>query len=326
MGNLFWTGVASALLAAFLGSGWQLLTRHGLTTTLGPMEIALLRYGIPALVLAPVLWRTGLRPARLSWARLGVLVGGGGLPFGLLVLAGAQLAPAAHIGVFMAGTMPVFTALACWLVLKESIAPVRGVGFAAILAGVAWLGLAGAVSLPGAWRGDLLFLLAAFAWAGYTVAFRGSGLGAWQAAAVVNAWSLLALLAVLPWTGTQRLLTAPWTDIAMQAMGQGVLAGLLGQIAYMAAVTHLGSARAALSSALVPPLTALGGAMLLREPVEAATWWAAAIVAGGIVLASGAWRPGGFLRSSGHGLPQPPRPRPAAPAAPREGPHGRGLP
>lgn len=287
MSNALWTGVAAALMAAVLGSAWQLLTRHGVTTTLGPVEIALMRYGIPAVVLLPVLWRVGLRPAQVSWGRLAVMVTGGGLPFGLLVLAGARLAPAAHIGVFMAGTMPVFTALAALLVVRERISPVQALGFAAILAGVAWLGLSGAASVPGAWRGDLLFLLAAMAWAGYTVAFRGSGLTPWQGAAIVNTWSLAGLLLVLPWTGAGRLLTAPWRDLALQALGQGVLAGVLGLVVYMVAVKHLGSSRAALSSALVPPLTAFGAGMLLGEPADASTWAAAALVAGGIVLASG---------------------------------------
>lgn len=284
--------MAAALMAAVLGAAWQLLTRHGVTTSLGPIEIALLRYGIPALVLLPVLLRVGLRPTALSWRAHAMLVAGGGLPFGLLVLAGAQFAPAAHIGVFMAGTMPVFTALACLWLLGEPIARMRWLGFACILAGVAWLALAGTAQAPGAWRGDVLFLLAAVAWAGYTLAFRGSGLTPWQAAAVVNMWSLFGLLLILPWTGAARLFTAPWHDLALQAAGQGVLAGLLGIIVYMAAVARLGSSRAALSSALVPPLTALGASMLLGEAVGTATWWAAGLVAAGIGLASGGWRRG----------------------------------
>lgn len=289
MGSPHSIGIAAALLAALLGSAWQLLTRHGVTTSLGPVEIALLRYGTPAVVLVPVLWRIGLRPPSLSWGRLAMLVAGGGLPFGLLVVGGAQFAPAAHIGVFMAGTMPVFTALACRLLLGEPIAPLRCLGFAIILAGVAWLGFSGTAAAPGAWRGDLLFLLAAMAWAGYTLAFRGSGLTPWQAAAVINAWSVLGLLLLLPWTGASRLWTAPWGDVALQVAGQGVLAGLLGIIVYMTAVTHLGSSRAALSSALVPPMTALGASVLLAEPVDAGTWWAALAVTVGIVLASGGW-------------------------------------
>lgn len=288
MASSLWIGSLAALLAAALNSAWQLLTRHGVGTTLGPFDLAVLRYGIPALLLCPVLLRTGLRPRQVSWPCLALLVGGGGLPFGLLVLAGARHAPAAHMGVFVTGTVPVFTALACRLWLREAITPLRWLGLACMLAGVAWLGLAGTTQAPGAWRGDLLFLLAALAWAGYTLAFRASGLTPWQAGAVINGWSCLGLLLILPWTGGLQLAAAPWHEVLAQAAGQGVLAGLLGISAYMLAVSHLGSARAALSSALVPPLTAVGAAALLGEPAAASTWWAALLVACGIGLASGA--------------------------------------
>jgi drug/metabolite transporter (DMT)-like permease len=280
-------GIAAALAAALLGSAWQLLTRHGVTTTLGPIDIALLRYGIPALVLLPVLRRVGLRPRSVSWLRLACLVAGGGLPFGLLVLAGAQFAPAAHMGIFMAGTTPVFAALAGLLLLGERVQGARWVGFAIIASGVAWLGLSQFSMESSAWRGDLLFVLASLVWAGYTIAFRGSGLSPFEGAAIINAWSLLALLFLLPWTGLPHLMTAPWQDVAVQALGQGVLAGLLGLPAYMVAVKHLGSTRAALSSALVPPLTALGAGLLLREPTGVAVWGASLVVACGVALASG---------------------------------------
>ncbi len=81
-------GLLAALAAALIGSGWQIASRHGVTTTLGPLEIAVLRYGVPALVLLPLLLRTGLLPPGLPRRRLGLMVLGGGLPFGLLVLAG----------------------------------------------------------------------------------------------------------------------------------------------------------------------------------------------------------------------------------------------
>ena len=44
-------GVLAALAAALIGSVWQLASRHGVTTSLGPLELAVLRYGIPAVVL-----------------------------------------------------------------------------------------------------------------------------------------------------------------------------------------------------------------------------------------------------------------------------------
>ena len=42
-------GIGAALAAALIGSSWQLASRHGVTTSLGPLELAVLRYGIPVI-------------------------------------------------------------------------------------------------------------------------------------------------------------------------------------------------------------------------------------------------------------------------------------
>jgi drug/metabolite transporter (DMT)-like permease len=282
-------GLMAALAAALIGSGWQIASRHGVTTRLGPLELAVLRYGIPALVLLPLLRRTGLFPPGLPRPQLGLLVLGGGLPFGLLVLAGAQWAPAAHMGVFMAGSVPLFTTLGAWLAHGEHISGLRLAGLLLIAGGMAVFGASSffADAAP-SWRGDLLFVLAAMLWAVYTLVFRRSGLTPWQGAAVINSWSFLLLSPLLLWVGAPRLLTAPWTDVAWQALGQGVFAGLLGLVTYMVAIARLGAARASLSAALVPISTALGAAWLLGEPLCAGTVAACALVACGVALASGA--------------------------------------
>lgn len=281
-------GLLAALAAAFIGSGWQIASRHGVTTTLGPLEIAVLRYGVPALVLLPLLLKTGLFPRDLSRRRLGLMVLGGGLPFGLLVLAGMQWAPAAHMGVFGAGSVPLFTALGARLAHGERITGLRMAGLLLIIGGMAVFGASSLADAAQTWRGDLLFILAAMVWALYTLAFRGSGLTPWQGAAVVNTWSSLLLLPILLAFGVPRLLTAPWTDVAWQALGQGVVAGLLGLVTYMIAIARLGAARASLSAALVPLSTALGAAWLLGEPLGVGTLAACALVACGVALASGA--------------------------------------
>ena len=239
-------GLLAALAAALIGSGWQIASRHGVTTTLGPLELAVLRYGVPALVLLPLLLKTGLFPQGLPRRQLGLLVLGGGLPFGLLALAGAQWAPAAHMGVFMAGSVPLFTALGARLGHGERITGLRTAGLLLIGGGMAVFGASSLADAAQTWRGDLLFILAAMVWALYTLTFRGSGLTPWQGAAVINAWSSLLLLPVLLAFGAPRLLTAPWADVTWQALGQGVAAGLLGLVTYMMAIARLGAARASL--------------------------------------------------------------------------------
>lgn len=281
-------GLLAALAAALIGSGWQIASRHGVTTRLGPLELAVLRYGIPALVLLPLLARTGLFPPGLPRRQLGLLVLGGGLPFGLLVLAGAVWAPATHMGVFMAGSVPLFTALGAWRVFGERMSGLRLAGLLLIAGGMVLFGASSLADAAHTWRGDVLFVLAAMLWAMYTLAFRRSGLTPWQGVAVINTWSMLLLLPVLLVLGAPRLLTAPWTDVAGQALGQGMVAGLLGLVTYMIAIARLGAARASLSAALVPISTALGAAWLLGEPLTAGTLVACVLVASGVAFAGGA--------------------------------------
>ncbi|MET3394829.1 drug/metabolite transporter (DMT)-like permease [Variovorax sp. 1140] len=290
------TGLLAALAASFIGSAWQLVSRHGVTTTLGPIDLALLRYGIPALLLMPLWFGRKRFAPKASLPVLAVLVAGGGLPFGLLVLAGAQWAPASHMGIFMAGSLPLFTAIGAWLHKRQRIEGIRLAGLACIAIGMALFAadsFRGGTSSTG-WRGDLLFLAAAMLWAAHSLAFAHCGLTPWQGAAFVNGWSTLLLsMLVLPFAGVPKLLAAPWPDVALQATTQGVVAGLLGLVVYMVAVARLGAPRASLSAALVPVLTTLGAAAWMNEPVTGAALAALSLVVPGIVLASGAarWSP-----------------------------------
>jgi drug/metabolite transporter (DMT)-like permease len=287
-----WIGLLAALAAAAIGSSWQLLTRYGVTTSLGPLELATLRYALPALLLLPVLVKTGLLPKGVPRRVLLGLVVGGGLPFGLLVLAGAQWAPAAHIGIFMAGSVPLFTALGSLLRGGEPVGYWQILGYVLVALGLLAFGLGRVDTLALTWRGDLLLVLAGLLWSVHTLSFRRSGLSPWQGAALTNAWSALLLVPALGLVGVPRLLTAARVDVAVQAVGQGVLAGLLGLVVYLIAVTRLGAAKASLSAALVPTLTACGAAWWLREALTLQMLLALALTAAGLVLASGVVRYG----------------------------------
>lgn len=121
------------------------------------------------------------------------------------------------------------------------------------------------------------------------MAYRRSGLEPWHAAAVICVWS--AALALPLWLlsgGPPRLLAAPPGEVALQAVAQGVVAGVLGLACYGAAIRRLGAGLAATSGAAVPPLTALGGAWLLGEAPNAATLVGVVLVAAGLGLATGA--------------------------------------
>jgi drug/metabolite transporter (DMT)-like permease len=285
-------GLLAALAAALVGTSWQVATRHGVTTTLHPLDLALFRYGVPALLLLPLLLHSLGRPGLRSLGARGSLlllamVLGGGLPFGLLAMGGAAFAPVAHMGALLPGTIPLFTGLLAALALRDRLSPGRLAGFAVIAFGVALVaGKALMIRGDQAWIGDLLFLAAAAMWAVYTVTFQKSGLTPWQATAAVSTASAILVLPIWALSGgPERIAAAAWTDALTQAAAQGLLAGVAGQWTFALAVKHLGSTRAALSGALVPALAALGGWIVLGEQPDGPTLAGAATIAFGILVA-----------------------------------------
>jgi drug/metabolite transporter (DMT)-like permease len=249
----------------------------------------LLRYGIPALLLLPVAWRSGLLPRGVPRHVLALMLCGAGLPFGLVAMAGTRFAPSAHMGVLMAGASPLIAALLAWALWRERPDRSRALGLALMAAGVLLLGSASLASWAAdSWRGDLMFLLAATLWACYTLAFRHSGLGAWQAAALINLWSALALL---PWLLLRAAPLFADADIAWQVLWQGLLAGVLGLWTYSVAITRLGAANAAAFGALAPVVSAAGGWWWIGDRLSPVDLAAIACAVAGVVLASGVLAP-----------------------------------
>lgn len=279
-------GLALAFLTVILWASGLALTRFGVTRSLSLWDVAFLRLAIPALVLAPLLFRLARDFTRAQAGPAALMVFGAGIPFALVGSGGMLFAPAAHAGALMPGCMPLFTALLAVLVLKERLTRARLAGYAAIVAGAICVGgwnlFAGE---PGLWRGHLLFLAAGAMWAIYTIAYRHSGFTPWQGAAVVSVISLLLYAPVYFAWLSPRLLAAPPVEVALQLV-QGVISGLLSMLTYAGAVRRIGPSRAAAFSALTPALIALIGIPVLDEWPDAATWAGIALVGGGVAFAS----------------------------------------
>ncbi|WP_166802542.1 DMT family transporter [Microvirga pakistanensis] len=280
-------GFATVSIWAF----WIVGTRHAVMHHLPPAAVGLLRFGVPALVLAPVAWHIGLVPKGLTWMK-GLGLFGSGAPFFLVVALGMGFAPAAEIGPLLPGTMPLFVALIGWLVFRERLERIRIVGFLLILAGVVCIGGSGLLlSGTGAWRGHLLLLGGACLWGIYTHAYRRSGLSALQAAAVVGLWSFLILIPF----GAPPLAAAVRDGLGGAIVGQlllqGFLSGIVGIVLYGLAVDRLGASRAAALSPLSIVLAALIAVPTLGEIPGLAAMAGIALATLGVVLASGVLRP-----------------------------------
>jgi len=291
-------GSLAALASVLIWSGWIVFTRHGVTTDIPPVTLGLLRYAIPTLVMLPLLLRSAAAYRRAGWLKCAIMVCGSGAPFFLICSWGMTFAPAAHVGVMLPGVMPMFVALFALLLFGERFSGARLLGYGLVLAGVVALGGASLIEAGAAdWRGHILLLLSAASWAAFTLAFKRSGLTAWQAAALINAVSVVIMVTIDAFQGGPRLWDIPWQTVTTQGFAQGILSGLLALAAYSYAVSVLGASKASAFVSLTPALTALIAAMTLGEWPDGVTIAAVLVVGAGVALASGVVAGISFKRS-----------------------------
>lgn len=253
-------GHAAAAVAVAIWAGWIVLVR-GTAATLSPADVAALRYGAPALLLAPVWLRRGVAPAGVAPLRLAAMVFGWGAPFAWLAARGLRDADVALFAALAPGAMPLWAALIAAVALGARFGPAARAGLALIAAAAAlavWAAPADALA------GAPWITAAAIGWAAYTVAFRGAGLTPIEATAIVGFWSTLMLLPVAL-AGGITLHRLPLPELAAQFVLHGVVSGVVSVAAFALAIRELGAARAAAFAALVPGLAALLGWAALGE-------------------------------------------------------------
>ncbi len=287
-------GLAWGLLAAAIWASYSVLARLAVKAGLSPGDLTFLRFAPGALLMAPLLWRWGLRDlAGIGWARgllLTLLAGPG---FSLLFMTGFSLAPLAHGAVIApACQMLAGLALSAWLAHQQWT---RESAFGAffVVVGLAFMG--GDSLLHGESRltllGDLLFAAGGFCWGLFGALSRR-----WQVdplrvtgVVVVLAFVLFAppYLAI---SGLGRLANAGAGMLALQVLAQGLGAGLVAVLAFSRAVALLGSGRAAFFGALVPGAASLLAIPVLGEvPTTLQVLGIVAVVAG-LLIAFGAVR------------------------------------
>ncbi|NVK44187.1 MAG: DMT family transporter [Oceanospirillaceae bacterium] len=285
-------GLAAMAATLLIWTGFLLSLRSGSQSALTTTDLALMRFGLPALLFTPLLllrWPR-IRRIRLRHALLLML---GGLPFFYLIALGSHHAPAAHAGALVPGTAPLFVTGLAVLVFGEPLPRQRLVGLGVIVAGVAVLLGSGLVNLDnGYWRGHLAFLAASLLWACYTVALRIIGIGALEATALLCTGSLAGLLLLLAVGGVDsNLATAGWTVLWPYLLTQGLGAGIIGGFTYGVAIGALGAEKTAALGSITPALAAVAALLLLGEPLSASGLAGVLTITLGVLLASGVNRP-----------------------------------
>ncbi|WP_308367673.1 DMT family transporter [Streptomyces sp. ISL-36] len=281
-------GMAALVLTVIIWAAFALSARALGSSTLLPADAALLRFGVPLLVLAPALWRRRRRLIAVRPGTAAKIVCGAGVPFFLAAMYGGSLTSAAFVGAIVPGMVPLF--VSALLVASGRGAP-RGTqtaGLVLIVAGVVALVWRHTAALDqDALLGSGVLLVASGLWALYTVGLRevdldpiGSiGLLCLPSFAVI---ALLALAGVLP-TGLAR---AAGGDILLFLVVQGLGVGLCAGLLYAFAIRRLGPERSATVGSLSPVVVVLLAVPLLNESPTLSVLVGVPLITSGVVLAN----------------------------------------
>ena len=264
-----WLGFACGAGAALIWGIQAVVSRQSVADGLSAADVTVLRFLAAGLVLLPYAL-TRLRPfpvGPLGWRRAVILTLLAGAPYSLVLVGGSTFAPALHTAVVTPGLIPVLAALLAFLAAGERPPAARLAGLGLIVVGIilfSWQAFGGGGTHAQAWRGDLLFVLAAVMWAVFGLLakrWQSDALGLTVTICLLSLLSapLLALVVPLHMAG------ASLGALALQAIYQGLLVGVVSLFLYAKANAVLGAARAALFLPLVPVVTAIAGALLIGE-------------------------------------------------------------
>lgn len=281
-------GIGAAVVTVGVWTAFIVIARASAGLSLTPFDLAFARICGASLVLLPwgawLVMRAraggstqdsflGLSPLPLrATALAGVF---GGLAYALLAYTGFFFAPASHASVLMPGSLPLWTTLLAALVLRDRITPLRALGLALIVLGDLFVGgasLLHALDGGAVWKGDLLFISAAFCWASYSIVVRRHGLDAVRATIAITVFAFATFVpayALLTAAGmvASHLGSAPVGEILFQMLFQGLGSVVISGIAFTRMIRYFGPVRSTMITALVPGLSALGAVIFLGEPM-----------------------------------------------------------
>ena len=273
-------------LTLIIWASFSLSIRAIGASTLTPADVALIRFLVPAIVLAPFVAsrvRTLRKLPLKCWAMISL---GAGLPFFLIASMGGRFTSAAHVSALIAGTTPISFALVGWVLWREPVPMARIKRLALIVVGVVLMVIGFGTQSPQALVGMGVLLLASLVWGAYTQGLRIAGIDPLSGVMVVTYPSLL-LIAGLSGAGLleSHLHAAPMRDILVFAGVQGVGVGVFSTLLYGLSIRMLGPQKCSMVGALAPVLATVMAVPLLGETPSWVTACGVVVVSLGVVLA-----------------------------------------
>jgi drug/metabolite transporter (DMT)-like permease len=280
-------GYIAAFTVVLITSAYPAVTRLGVATTLTPADLLLFRLGVSGLLFVPYLVRHAREIRKSDWLSALPLSFLHGWGMAGCVIFGLQYAPASHAAALGPGAIAAWIALIGFLAYRIEVDSKRVAGIAIIIVGVALILVASyrGQSLANAIVGDSMFLAASALGATYLVYIQRRRLDPILAAALV---CVASAMIVGPWHyffAKSAIASAPLTDLAWQAVFQGVVFGCGVFFAINYAVLAVGSQTVGVLSALVPVTGALCAMLIVGDSISRLEWMAIASISSGVAVA-----------------------------------------
>jgi drug/metabolite transporter (DMT)-like permease len=264
-------GVACGLGAALFWALGFVATRHGLKVGFTPADLLMHRFLWSGLAFLPLVLRAGIgNLCGIGWSRGMALMVLGGPVMSIISYTGFLFVPLGHGSVIQPSCATLGGLFLAAAFLGERVSLARLFGAIVIVGGLVVIGgeSIGHIGLSGV-QGDLIFVLTGLMFAGFGTLLRYWRVAAFSAAAVISVLSLSLFPLYAATGGLARVIAIGLPENALQALGQGILAGPAAMYLFAFSIQLLGVARAAVFPAIVPPLTLLVGWLLLGEPPTA---------------------------------------------------------
>lgn len=279
----FRLGLFSAFAVLVIWSGFLVVSRAGVQSSLTAADITMLRFAVAGTLFLPFVHRWWPRHLSVWGACLMILCGPGAL-YSMLTFVGLGQTSAAHGGVFTNAALPLFTLAVVisitghWPGRTQVVAllVVVGGGFLFALPGLQTSGVQKAF-------GILMLLSSAAIMSIYTFFLNYWRVTPREALVLINVPNALLFLPLWFFFFPSGLAEAEPAMILLQATYQALGPSLLAVVFYTLSAIHLGPTMTAGFSAAVPVTAALMAVPILGEQLTGLEWLAIGIVTIGLM-------------------------------------------
>lgn len=284
-------GYLFTIITMCIWGSFGLLARMNAYWQIQVWDILLLRFGIAALVLIPILWLKKDYRFLFDWRML-ILALVGSIGYCTLVYSGFFYAPVAHGVVFLNGTFPLFAALIGYVVLKQGIDKHTGIGLGIIVATLLLMAVMMIADNARFGIGDVFFILSGACWGLFSVLLRQWNFSAWHIMSGVAIWSAILYIPAYVLFAEPNFANNQPVHLVIQGLFHSIFVVIIATISYAKAVAQIGVFQAGSIANLAPFIASLLAVPLLGEMIDAT------LLLGLVGMALGALQPWRWLQKT----------------------------